>query len=215
MSKLIKLFTRYGLSFGMISVIIYIFHLILGDLLWKEYNPITTDISSLTANGAPNADLLRIFTTVYGILLLLFIINMVIKAYKEYHLMVRIGYIFLFIMSFTSLIGYALFPLEGDKTIMTYQNMMHIIVTIIVVFTSIVSGFLLSFGYMRQENLKHIGKILLIFAILITAFGLLNPITMANNWQILGLTERLVNYTLHTMIFYLSYLYTFQNVGAK
>lgn len=215
MNSIIKRLLNYLYSFGMIAVIFYFIHLIIGNILWKEYNPITTDISSLTAEGAPNAGLLRIFTTIYGVLLLLFIISMVRKAFKDYHSLVRIGYILLFIMSFTSLIGYGLFPLEGDKMTMTFQNMMHIIVTVIVVITSIGSGFFLAFGYRKQEHLNQLGLVLLIFSILITGFGLLNPINMANNWGILGLTERLVNYTLHAMIFYLSYLYTFKKNKIK
>lgn len=55
------------ISLGMVGVIFYLLHTILGNILWTEYNPITTDISSLTANGAPNAPLLKAFGTIYGI----------------------------------------------------------------------------------------------------------------------------------------------------
>lgn len=37
----------------MIGALAYFIHTILGNILWKEYNPITTDISSLTATGSP------------------------------------------------------------------------------------------------------------------------------------------------------------------
>lgn len=204
-----KLFTKkIFFSLGMIGTLFYLVHTILGNILWKEYNPITTDISSLTAIGAPNANLLSIFSSIYGICILLFIIAMLFKSFKEYHILVRIGYLLLFIMGLTSFVGYNLFPLEGDKTVMTFNNMMHIVVTVIVVFTSIGSGFFLAFGYMKQEKLLKLGKIILIFSILITCFGLLNPINMASGWNILGLTERLVIYTLHSLIFYLSFIYT-------
>lgn len=38
---------------GMVGVLFYLAHTITGRILWKGYNPITTDISSLTADGAP------------------------------------------------------------------------------------------------------------------------------------------------------------------
>lgn len=50
---------------GMIGVVAYLLHTILGRILWPEYNPITTDISSLTAIGAPNRDFLMIFSAIY------------------------------------------------------------------------------------------------------------------------------------------------------
>lgn len=62
-----KKIERYAMPFGMIGAIFYMLHAILGQLLWSEYNPITMDISSLTAVGAPNRDLLMIFSSIYGI----------------------------------------------------------------------------------------------------------------------------------------------------
>lgn len=200
---------RVLMPLGMISAFFYFTHVFLGQLLWKEYNPITTDISSLTADGAPNAGLLRIFTLVYGICFLLFTAGLVMKAFKEYHWLTRIGYIIFFIMALTTVAGYSLFPLTGDKTVMNFQNMMHIIVTVIVVFTTILSFFLIAFGYLLKERLKFLGTICLIAAVLITVFGATNPIGMARNLNILGLSERLVIFTLQLFVFFLSFIYTF------
>lgn len=197
------------MAFVMIGVLFYFSHTILGNILWTEYNPITTDISSLTADGAPNASLLRILTLIYGICMLLFVGALIKKSFKEYNKLLRVGYIILTIMQFTSLFGYSLFPLEGDKTEMTFQNTMHIVVTVIVVFTTIASSFLIAFGYLKQNKMKSLGQFSLVIAILITIFGLFNPISMNLQLNILGLTERLVIYTIQIFIFSLSYYYTF------
>lgn len=199
---------KYYFSLGMVGVFFYFLHTILGNILWPEYNPITTDISSLTADGAPNAELLRIFGLIYGICMIVMAVALLIKAFKEYNPLLRVGFAILLIMQLTSAFGYSLFPLTGDKTEMNFQNMMHIIVTLVVVFTTISSTFLISLGYMRQGMRKH-GKITLIFAILITLFGSLNPITMGLKLNVLGLTERLVIYTIQIFMFILSYYYTF------
>lgn len=206
---------RYFMPLGMLGVLFYFLHTILGNILWKAYNPITMDISSLTADGAVSAQLLRVFTGLYAICMILFSIGMIVIAFKKYHFLVRTGYIVLLVMNLISAFGYRLFPLEGDKTVMTFQNMMHIIVTVIVVFTTIATGFLLAVGYIKQEKLKKLGKGILIFAILITGFGILNPMNMAMSWGILGLTERLVIYTLQISLFILSYLYTFREADLK
>ncbi len=196
---------------GMISAIAYFAHVFVGQILWEGYNPITTDISSLTAVGAPNKELLNIFTTIYGICFLLFIIGMVAKAFKEYHLITRIGYVIFLVMAITTVVGYRLFPLTGDKTVMNFQNTMHIVVTVIVVFTTISSFFFIGFGYLKKEKLKPLGIICLIMAVFLTLCGALNPIGMAQEWNILGLTERLVIFPLQAFVFFLSFIYTSSN----
>jgi heme A synthase len=202
-------YVKFSMPLGMLSSIAYFIHVFLGQMLWKDYNPITTDISSLTASGAPNADLLRIFTTIYGLCFLLFTAGMLIKATYVYHSITKIGYVIFFIMALTTVIGYNLFPLTGDKTVMTFQNLMHIIVTIVVVFTTIISLFCIAIGYLRKDKLRSLGRICLIIAILITVLGMLNPIGMGMELNILGLSERLVIFTLQAFVFFLSYIYTF------
>lgn len=201
---------RFLMSLGMIGVLFYFAHTIMGRILWKEYNPITTDISSLTCDSAPNANLLRIFTLIYGICMLLFVIAMIKKSFTQYHSLLKIGYIVLMIMQLTSMFGYTLFPLSGDKTEMSFQNMMHIVVTAIVVLTTICSSFFIAFGYLKQEKMKWLGTFTLVMAILITVFGAFNPISMSLKFNILGLTERLVIYSLQILMFVLSYYYTFR-----
>jgi hypothetical protein len=123
--------------------------------------------------------------------------------------MLKAGFCILFIMQLTSLIGYGLFPLSGDKTAVNFQNMMHIVVTVIVVFTTIASSFLIAFGYLRQERIIGLGRFCMIISILITLFGASNPICMNLKLNVLGLTERLVIYTIQVFMFVLSYHYTF------
>ena len=92
---------------------------------------------------------------------------------------------------------------------MTFGNMMHIIVTVIVVFTTIAAVFVLAAGYLKQEKMKRLGTFTLVMAFIITITGFLNPIGMANNLNILGLTERAVIYSLQLTVFVYSAYYTF------
>ncbi len=193
----------------MLATISYFIHVFLGQLLDSNYNPITMDISSLTAVGAPNRTILLFFTTIYGLLSIVFIVSMIFKSSKEYHGLTKLGYFILLIMQITSLFGYGLFPLKGDKNDMNFQNLMHIIVTIVVVFTTVASILVIAIGYIKKDGLKLLGKICLTVSILIILFGALNPISIAMDIDILGLTERLVIFTLQIFIFFLSFVYTF------
>ena len=91
---------------------------------------------------------------------------------------------------------------------MNFQNMMHIAVTVAVVITTISSAFTLAYGYLSQEKMKNLGKFILIMAIIITLCGMMNPISMSMKLNIMGLTERLVIYSLQILIFVLSFYYT-------
>lgn len=200
---------RLTAPLGMVGVVFYLLHTILGRVLWPAYDPITTDISSLTAVGAPNRSLLMIFTAVYGVATLLFVAGMLVKAARNGHALVRLGWGLLLVMNLISMFGYALFPLSGDKGQMTFGNAMHVAVTVAVVFTSIAAGYILAVGFLRQGETRKLGAFTLVMAIIITATGALNPIGMANHWNILGLTERAVIYSLQGMMFVFSAYYTF------
>jgi hypothetical protein len=204
-----KKIEKYLIPLGMVGVLFYFLHTVLGNILWPDYDPITMDISSLTADGAPNAQFLRVLSLIYGICMILMVIGLVINAFKRYNGKLKAGCVILLIMQVTSAFGYNLFPLTGDKTEMNFQNMMHIIVTVVVVFTTIASSFLIALGYRKQENTKKLGKAALVFAILITIFGMFNPISMGMQLNILGLSERLVIYTIQIFMFMLSFYHTF------
>ncbi|GCF93853.1 hypothetical protein NRIC_17440 [Enterococcus florum] len=197
-------------SLGMISSVVYLLHVFIGQALWPEYDPVSMDISSLTADGAPNAPLLRVFTAVYGVTFLLFVATLLWYAVKHYHKATTAGYGLLLIMALSTTIGYSLFPLTGNKTEMNFQNMMHIVVTMVVVFTTIAALFLLAYGYLKKEKNKLLGRICLSFSIAIFLFGALNPLSLAYNLGILGITERLVILTLQLFVFVWSYLFTFK-----
>lgn len=204
-----KKIERLTMPMGMVGAVFYLCHTFIGQLLWPEYNPITTDISSLTAVGAPNRNLLMIFTTIYGVATIIFVIGMISNSFRKYQFAVRTGWIIFLVMNIVSIFGYSLFPLTGDKTQMTFNNLMHIVVTVIVVFTTITAGYVLAVGYIKQEKMKCLGTFILVMAIVITITGLFNPIGIANNWNIMGLSERAVIYSLQLLMFVISAYYTF------
>jgi hypothetical protein len=199
-----KLWDFLSLS-GAVGVIFYIAHVVIGGFLWDGYSHVRQTISELTANGAPNADFLRVLTNVYGLLLVIFSIYMYVAMRKSMvHKAVIIGTIFFVVMQLSSFIGYSLFPLDLSAATSSFQNLMHIIVTIIVVICTIASSYCLGIGFFKSDKHKKIGFFILLCAVIITVSGILTPITMANNLGISGLTERINIFALQTWIFVLS-----------
>jgi len=204
-----KLWDYLSLS-GAIGVVFYTAHVVIGGFLWDGYSHVRQTISELTAKGAPNADFLTILTSVYGLLLVIFSMYLYATMRKsKVHKAVIIGSIFFVVMQLSSFIGYSLFPLDLSVATDSFQNLMHIIVTIIVVICTIASSYCIGIGLYKSEKHKKIGFFILLCAIIITVSGILTPIVMANNIDISGLTERINIFALQSWVFVLSvYLFT-------
>lgn len=189
---------------GAASAVIYLAHVVVGGLLWPEYSQISNTISELTADGAPNASLLRVFTTVYGVLAVVFAVSLLLafRALKVRRA-ARIGAVLLIIMEVASFVGYGLFPLSGS-TEMNVQNIGHIAVTVIVVLTTVTCGFFIGAGLLKTEGFKKLGVFMLVCASVMVAAGLMSPVTFATGWPVGGLVERFNIFTLQLWIFVLS-----------
>lgn len=195
---------------GMVGAAAYLLHAFLGRILWPAYNPLVTDLSTLTGDSAPNACLLRALIIVYGVCLILFSLGVVIRGWSAYHAATRTGYALFLVMAAVSTVGYAAFPLIGDKKIMVFQNRMHLAITVLVMLASVLALYLLAYGYFRKEKCGLPGGLSLIEALIMTVFGALNPIVMYLDLPIMGLVERITVYSLQAYVFALSYLHTFR-----
>lgn len=182
---------------GALGILLYFAHVFIGGALWQGYNPITQTISELTGTGAPNADFLRVLTTAYGILVVFFSFCMyfIFKNW-QLHKAAKIGALLLIIMEATSLLGYGLFPLDMSQSTASFQNLMHIVVTVVVVVTTLGSVYFIAIGLKKSPGHRKLGVFVLICAVIITASGLMTPVSMANNLPISGLVERINIFTL-------------------
>lgn len=195
---------------GMAGAVAYMSHALLGQLLWPSYSPMVMDLSTLTGDSAPDAGLLRVFTNAYGGCLIFFFGGLVIRGRTAYHAPTRIGYGLFLFMAIVSTVGYAMYPLMGDKEMMIFQNRMHMVITVLATLSTLLSLYLLAYGYLKEEKRKLPGWLSLIAALIMTAFGALNPIVMYADIPIQGLVERITIYSLQAYVFVLSYLHTRQ-----
>lgn len=192
------------LSSGMLAVVIYLLHILLGGYLWKTYSHLHQPISDLTATGAPNRYLLLLFTNVYGLLALIFAVSLTVFVRKKRHKYVFWGGISLMILHLFS-ISYSFFPqdLPGAET--TFAGTMHLAVTVLIVPFTILTPFLIGFGLQKEKAWKTLGNFSLICGILILIFGGLAGFFFAKSLPYFGLVERINIGTLQIWTFVLSY----------
>lgn len=192
------------LSFGMLSVVVYILHVFIGGLLWPGYSHIHHPISDLTATGAPNRNLLVVLTNIYGIMALFFSIAFLILEGTKHSKLVFWGAISLVLMHIVS-ISYSFFPqdLPGRET--SFAGMMHLVVTIMIVPFTILTPLLIGFGLRTEHKWRSLGIFSVVCGILILVFGGLSAFFYAQKLPFFGLVERLNIGTLQMWMFVLSF----------
>lgn len=194
---------------GMIGVLSFLLLDILGNILWPGYNPVTMYISTLVANESPNVHLMRFFMNTYTICFLAFSLAMSALSYRVYHILTKLGYTVMFIAALISVIGYGGFPISM-VIIFSKNNIVHTLTTITIICATAICLLMIAVGYMKQENLSVLGRICLVDGILFIAFNLWMLYELLTGMNILGLTERCIFYTFHSLTFIISWLYTFK-----
>jgi len=175
---------------GMLSVVFYVLHVVIGGIKWKGYSHLQQPISDLTATGAPNRNLMLSLTTIYGFLALLFAVSFTILKSGEHHSLVFWGGISFIVLHIVSVL-YLIFPqdLPGTKT--TLKGRMHILITALIVPFTILTPFLMGFGFISEPQWNTFGIYSIITGILILVFGGTTAIFYAKKLPYFGLVERL------------------------
>ncbi len=141
--NVVKLIPLLGIS----SVIFYFLHVILGEIFYEGYNPLAQAISDLTASNSPSRNIARIFSTFYGICAVSFSIGLFAYLRNKINKVVTVSLFIFCIMNIISFFGYTFFPLSEPGYANTFQDKMHMIVTVSVVVLTIASLVLYSVGF--------------------------------------------------------------------
>ncbi|MGN0665511.1 MAG: DUF998 domain-containing protein [Huintestinicola sp.] len=138
---------------GPLAFVCYLLHDILGSINYPGYDPFTQAVSDLTAENAPSLWIARPLSTLYGLFSIVCVISACIFLRKKINTAQYIGVIVFAVMNLISAVGYSLFPLTGSGTPDGFQNKMHIVVTIAVVATSIISLlFIIVGGFLKKSD---------------------------------------------------------------
>ena len=177
---------------GIISIIFYLLHDIIGAMNYPGYNWMSQAVSDLTATDAPSFVISNGYVTVYKILNCLCCALLCILIKNENKKSLRLGIYLFSIMNFISAIGYALFPLSSAGYDGTLQSFIHVyIITIIVVLLSIISLILIAIGSFKSKY-KLLG-ILSIISLLLMFIGAVVSQNVPK--EIFGIFERFSTYS--------------------
>jgi len=187
--KSIKIFSL----FGVIGVLFYFLHVILGTLFYEGYNPMAQAISDLTASNSPSRNIARPFSFLYGIFTVAFSTYFFVYFKQKINRCITFGAGIFCIMTIVSFLGYTFFPLSESGYAGTFQDIMHMAVTAAVVLLTIVSLILFMIGFFRTEKLKCLAVIsLCTFLLLLIGSMLVNILPK----EYFGIAERINVYSI-------------------
>jgi len=188
---MIRLLKLLPLS-GIIGVIFYFLHIFFGSLFYADYNPLTQAISDLTAINSPSRNIAMPFSVLYGIFSIVFSTSFLIYLKGKINKLITLGAYFFCSMTIISFFGYTFFPLSEAGYAGTFQDKIHMIVTVLVVLFTITFIVLFSFGFFRTANYKCLGIISIITFILLLSGAMLINLLPAGYF---GLAQRINAYS--------------------
>jgi hypothetical membrane protein len=189
MKNIIKLMPLFGVA----GVIFYFLHVFFGAIFYTGYNPLAQAISDLTASNSPSKNIAMLFSILYGIFTVVFSAYFFVYFRQKINKCVTFGAGFFCIMTIVSFSGYTFFPLSEAGYAGTFQDKMHIVVTIMVVLFTIIALISFAIGFFRTKSLKYLGIIsLCTFLLLLTGSMLMNILPK----EYFGIAERISVYSL-------------------
>jgi hypothetical membrane protein len=145
--------------FGFIGSIFYFLHVILGGMLYENYNPLSQAISDLTASNSPSRNIASLFSMFYGIFTVIFSFGFLVYYKGKINRFITFGSFVFCIMTIISFFGYTIFPVSESGYAGKFQDKMHILVTIFVVVLTIIAIILFIKGFFRTKEFKYLGII--------------------------------------------------------
>lgn len=141
-----ELIQWFGLL-GVISFLSYIAAMVFSPLAYPGYNWMEQAVSDLSAVGAPSKMLWTQLAALYDIcgVVSITIVCIYVKDNLQ-NKCLRVGIYLFAIMSWISGVGYRMFPLANPDKLGGFQDVMHLVVTALVVLLSIVSLIVIMVG---------------------------------------------------------------------
>lgn len=139
---------------GVVSFLSYTAAVIFSPLAYPGYNWLSQAVSDLSAADAPSLGLWNQLSSLYNVCEVLCAVVVCIGIQKNKSKLLRIGVYLFAIMEFVSAVGYRMFPLSTSGYAGSFQDVMHMIVTAIVVLLSIISLVLIIIAGFKDKRYK-------------------------------------------------------------
>ena len=174
-------------ALGVISLLSYTAMAVFSPLAYPGYNWMTMAVSELSAVGAPSADLANRINCLFGPCGLISIMAVCVAVANNPSKRFRFGVYCFAAMEWLCTVGYTCFPWVSDAPNTAPQNVMHLLVTVLVVVFSLAALVLILHGA-KKAGQKSLG----IWTGICLAAMIIGPVgTGLLPASVLGLFERL------------------------
>ena len=154
-----KLIHWLGLT-GVLALLSYTAAVVFSPLAYPGYNWMAQAVSDLSAEAAPSRQLWNQLAAPYNIcgVVCATCAALFVSQKRVSTRLFRVGIYLFMAMNWVSALGYGVFPLtDGGKEIASFQEMMHMVVTVAVVLLSIASLVCLIISGCREKSVRGIG----------------------------------------------------------
>ena len=144
---------------GMVALLSYAAAVIFAPLAYPGYNWMAQAVSDLSAEAAPSRPLWSRLAAPYNVCSVVCATSVALFVSQERvsSRLFRVGICLFMAMNWVSAVGYGMFPLaDGGKDIASFQDIMHIVVTVAVVLLSISSLIVLIVAGFRDRRVRGI-----------------------------------------------------------
>lgn len=171
---------------GILSLLSYTAMVIFSPLAYPGYNWITSAVSELTAADAPSLSLATQLNSLFGPCGIVCISAVSVACINSKSKTFRIGILLFCAMMWVTNVGYTMFPYINGAGNDNFQNIMHLIVTVLVVVLSIASLIVIFIGTRFDKSQKVLG----ILALVTLGFIMIGAIGTNAFKSVFGLFER-------------------------
>lgn len=172
---------RYFGIFGIISLLSYSAMVIFSPLAYPGYDWLTMAVSELSAVGAPSEKLASQLNCLFGPCGLVSIMAVCLAMVFVKSKVLKTGVYLFAAMEWVCSVGYTMFPWSENS----FQNTMHLLVTVLVVVLSVVSLILIGIGSLKEEL-----QSLSFWSFICLLMMLMGPVGMNLFPSLFGLFER-------------------------
>lgn len=141
--------------FGIISLLSYAAMVLFSPLAYPGYDWMSMAVSDLSAVGAPSAALAERLNALFGPCAVVCVMAVCVGAAGCRSKLLRAGIGCFAAMEWITVTGYKMFPWVKDAEAGSFQNIMHLLVTVLVVLFSVVSLILIAIGG-RKESMASL-----------------------------------------------------------
>lgn len=124
---------------GIVSLLSYTAAVVFAPLAYPNYDPLAQAVSDLSAANAPSLGLWNRLSALYNVCEVVCVTIVCVGIQGRKTKLLRAGIYLFAVMEWVSAVGYRMFPLSDSGYAGTFQDVMHMVVTALVVLLSIVS----------------------------------------------------------------------------